>query len=249
MNQKQLYTDFWKLISLSEDFIKYGKRSGEYVAPEWNTAAPPNSPSGSASQKSGKESPVAPRPNTDHPLVSVDTREACGGCALSRMGKSAVPAIGADKPRLLVLCGPPSVRAEENHVPLAAEEMDYFLKWISAIDLDLEKDVLLMNFPRCRMPGSRPPFTEEMNRCSSSIDSFLFNRKVEAILTLGPVPSAFYMNEPGRKVSEIREKNGLWNGIPVFATFSPDQVLSYDELKRPVWEDLKKVRDLLNGST
>ncbi len=247
MSQKQLYTEFWKVLSLAEDYVRFGKRSGEYSPPQWQDPKHQTAPPAGPDIQSKSESPVAPRPNTDHPLVHLDTREACSRCPVARMGKTAVPAIGAAKPKLLVLCGPPSVRAEENHVPLAAEEMDYFLKWMAAIDLDMEKDVLLMNFPRCRMPGNRPPFPEEMSRCAGSIEASVSDLAPAGILTLGPVSSAYFLDAPGRKVSELRGMAGAWKGIPVLATFSPDQVLNFDELKRPVWEDLKKVRDLLNA--
>ena len=173
MSQKQLYTEFWKVLSLAEDYVRFGKRTGEYTPPQWQEFQKKAVPPATAGGQNKKESPVAPRANTDHPLVHLDTRDTCGRCPVARMGKTAVPAIGAEKPRLLVLCGPPSVRAEENNVPLAAEEMDYFLKWMAAIDLDMEKDVLLMNFPRCRMPGNRPPFPEEMSLCAGSIEASL----------------------------------------------------------------------------
>ena len=125
--------------------------------------------------------------------------------------------------------------------------MDYFLKWMTAIELDAEQDVLLMNFPRCRPPGNRPPYPEELKRCSRSIEELIEKSRPLLILTLGAVPSAFFSGNPGRKVSEIREQLAQWKGIPVLSTFSPDQVLTWNELKRPVWEDLKRVRNLLNG--
>ncbi|OQY33374.1 MAG: hypothetical protein B6241_08095 [Spirochaetaceae bacterium 4572_59] len=245
MSQKQQYTEFWKLLSLTEDYLKFGKKTGEYIPPVF-------SDSPAAVVNPGSSSPV-PRnhrvkQNTEHPLVPLNTESACEHCSIAKMGKTPVPAIGTESPRLLVLCGPPSVDAEQSHVPLAAEEMDSFLKWISAIDLDLEKDVLLMNFPRCRPPGNRPPFQDEMKRCATIVQELLERVKPVLILTLGPIPSAFFTGNPGMKVSAIRENVAHWNGVPVCVSYSPDQVLSYDELKRPVWEDLKRVRDLINGA-
>lgn len=245
MSQKQQYTEFWKLLSLTEDYLKYGKKTGEYVAPVFSDSPVPASnprPAGPASRSS------VVKQNTEHPIVHLNTESACQNCSIAKMGKTPVAAIGTDTPRLLVLCGPPSVDAEQSQVPLAAEEMDSFLKWISAIDLDLEKDVLLMNFPRCRPPGNRPPFQDEMNRCGKVIQELVERVKPILILTMGPVASAYFTGNPGMKVSKIRENIAQWHGIPVCVTYSPDQVLSYDKLKRPVWEDLKRVRDLINGA-
>ena len=244
MNPKQQYTEFWKFLSLTEDYFRYGKKTGEYEPPELTDsvqplqAAPESRPAGI---------PKTVRPNTEHPLVHLNTDQICQGCGIARMGKKPVAAIGTENPKLLVLCGPPSVNAELNQVPLAAEEMDYFLKWMAAIELVPEKDVLLMNFPRCRPPGNRPLFPEELKRCSWSIEALVERSRPVVILTLGPVSSAFFTGNPGLKVSEIREQLAEWKGIPVLSTYSPDQVLSYNELKRPVWEDLKRVRNFLNG--
>ena len=243
MDQKQQYTEFWKFLSLTEDFLKYRKKSGSYDPPEFRSVSEQPVPAPSL-----QEPEVEVKPNTDHPLVPIAAGEDCVNCAARKMGKDPVPAIGSQTPALLVLCGPPSVNAEQNHVPLAAEEMDYFLKWMAAIDLDLEKDVLLMNFPRCRMPGNRPPFPEELNRCARYLPDLIKDHKPVLVLTLGPVAASCFMGSPGQKVSELRDQIGQWQDIPVIATYSPDQVLTYDELKRPVWEDLKKVRELLNGS-
>lgn len=244
MSQNQQYTEYWKLLSLAEDFLRYRKRSGEYRPPEWNAPPPPPVPT---AQAPSRGVPQPRRPRTEHPFVEIGGSAACKGCGIARMGKSPIGAIGRENPQLLVLCGPPSVDAEQANIPLAAEEMDYFLKWIGAIDLTLEEQVMLMNFPRCRPPGNRPPFPEEMNLCAKVLRELVKKSPPRAILTLGPVSSAYFAGIPGAKVSKIRERIGMWEGIPLLSTYSPDQVLTYGELKRPVWEDLKRVRNILNG--
>ncbi len=244
MNQKQQYTEFWELLSLTEDYIKYGKKSGEYTIPDFTEAADSLQTNAPEVESPGLEI----RPNREHPLIRLPSDNACRNCGMAKMGKKPLGAVGCETPRLLILCGPPSVGAEQNQIPLAAEEMDYVLKWISAIDLSLERDVMLLNFPRCRPPGNRPPFPEEMNGCASVVRTFIGKHKPSVILTLGPVPSAYFTGNPGLKVSEIREGVAQWEGVPVLSTYSPDQVLTYHELKRPVWEDLKRVRNFINGA-
>jgi len=246
MNQKQIYTDFWNLLSLTEDYLKYNKNTGDHTPPSFDNP-PPAQEAVHAAASGGTFAPRAGGPG-GRASAGEAVLPDCPGCSIRRAGRGAVPGRGSSRPRLLVVTGPPSVRAEQEGIPLAAEEMDYFEKWIAAIGLDLGKDVYLTNLTRCRPPGNRPPFPEEMNRCTGSIREFIRKVSPEVLLTMGPVPSAFLTGQTGLKVSEIRGQFFDLEGIPLLTTYSPDQVLSYPELKRPVWDDLKRIRNVLNGS-
>ena len=114
MSPKQQYTELWKFLSLTEDYFRYGKKSGDYEPPELTVSRAPV-------QQAIKDSSSGPaktvRPNTVHPLVHLKTESVCQGCGIARMGKKPVAAMGTEKPQLLVLCGPPSVDANRIRFP------------------------------------------------------------------------------------------------------------------------------------
>ncbi len=236
MDQNTLYTDFWKLLNKSEDYLRYGKISSASSAAELPDFTVPSAEEQASSTVLLKSE------------VSVLNPENCADCPLVKAGRRAVPALGNPASDLWVVTDPPGLEAEKNAFPLVGDEMDYFSKWMKAIELELPDDLYLQNLVRCRPPGNRPPFSEEMNRCGREIRQRLQAHRPRVILALGPHCASWFSGRRGEKVSAIRGQVYSWEGIPVVVSYSPDQVLSYGELKRPVWEDLKGVRNILNGS-
>jgi DNA polymerase len=174
--------------------------------------------------------------------------ENCQNCSMSKAGRKAVPVLGNQNSDLWVITDPPSLEAERLGLPLGPDEMDYFQKWMAAIDMNLPEDLCLMNLTRCRPPGSRPPFPEEITRCAKDLESRLNRRRPRVLFSMGPSCSAWFTGQKGMKVSEMRGRLYDWYGVPLVVTYSPIQVLNFGELKRPVWEDLKSLRNILNGS-
>lgn len=233
MDRNTLYTDFWELLSKSEDYLRYGMRSSRGDAPDFS--APP------------EPEPLSPE-TRGHEAFPVLDPDNCADCPLAKAGRRAVPSMGNPGADLWVFTDPPGLEAEKNAFPLMGDEMDYFSKWMKAIDLELPDDLYLQNLIRCRPPGNRPPFPEELNRCGRELIQRLKTHRPRVILALGPSPASWFTGRRGGKVSALRGQVYSWEGIPVVVSYSPDQVLSYGELKRPVWEDLKGVRNILNGN-
>jgi len=232
MGQNELYTEYWKLLNRTEDYLRYGKEI-DHQLPQFQI------------RKAPQQNPGTPPP--EHHISSYPSED-CGNCAMSKAGRRAVPPLGNFNSDLWVITDPPSLEAEKLHHPLGPDEMDYFQKWMTAIEMNLPDDLCLQNLPRCRPPGSRPPFPDEINRCARELENRLSQHKPKVILSLGLSCSAWLTQQKGMKVSEMRGRLYHWKGIPLIVSYSPEQVLNFGELKRPVWEDLKSLRNVLNGS-
>jgi DNA polymerase len=233
MDQKELYTEYWKLLNRADDYFKFGKETNHRDLSEFTVV------------------------KQQEPMVSIDNNsvgenifpsEDCGNCSMSKAGRRAVPVLGNIQSDLWVITDSPSLEAEKLHCPLGPDEMDYFHKWMTAIELNFPEDMCLQNLTRCRPPGSRPPFPDEFNRCAKDLESRLKQHQPKVILSLGSFCSAWLTGQRGMKVGEMRGRLYEWKGIPLVVSYSPEQVLNSGELKRPVWEDLKNLRNLLNGS-
>ena len=232
MDQKKLYTDFWNLISETEDYIKYGMKTKHPGTPVFT-------------ERSAETETVKPVMAVQE---IISDSENCQNCPMLKAGKKAMPMLGNIRSDLWVVTDPPLQEAEKLNRPFGDSEMEYFQKWMTAIELSLPNDLMVQNLTRCRTPGNRPPFPEEMNRCGKEIISRLEIHRPKVILVMGSACASWFTSQKGVKVSEIRGRLYSWQGIPLVVTYSPDQVLSYGELKRPVWEDLKSLRNILSGS-
>ncbi|MDA3955669.1 hypothetical protein, partial [Oceanispirochaeta sp.] len=156
MEQNELYTDYWRLLSRTDDYLRYGKEIRPVQVPDFSTP-----------EVHPHQNEILTQETDDLPS------ENCGLCSMSRAGRKAVPILGRINSDLWVVTTPPSLEADKLHLPLGPDEMDYFQKWMTAIEMNLPTDLCLQNLPRCRPPGSRPPFPEEIGRCAKDLESRL----------------------------------------------------------------------------
>ncbi len=246
MDQNRFYTDFWNLLSDFEDFHTYGRRISRYQEPSFSFSPGPVeqgegkrlSEVSSGEKPSFSKEPGAFAPSGTPSFLSgsqkVDSRKP-------------VAVMGSPEAPLWVITDPPGVEAEKQGLPFGPEEMEAFEKWMKAIDLNLPEDFYVQNLFRFRLPGNRPPFFGEMNRGGRELHELYRTYQPRLILALGPSCSTWLSGQRGASLEELRGALHFWQDVPVLASYSPSQVGGNSALKRPVWEDLKRVRDILNG--
>jgi DNA polymerase len=66
----------------------------------------------------------------------------------------------------------------------------------------------------------------------------------QIVVTLGAMPSQVLLRTD-EAISKIRGRFYEFHGIPLMPTFNPAYLLRDPSRKREVWQDMKKVRDLL----
>jgi DNA polymerase len=118
-------------------------------------------------------------------------------------------------------------------------------KWLAAVGLDRTSNAFIANVVKCRPPANRDPLPEETRACLPYLEAQLGLVKPKAILVLGSVAARVLLRTT-RGVSALR---GQWfehGGIPLICTYHPSAVLRDEDLKRPVWDDLKKLKERLN---
>ncbi len=223
MEQKEAYTRYWKLLGRFEDYLRWGLAS-QREEPDFSI--PPLSP-----EESLMVSPL-----------SMD--KVCIDCSMAE--RRMIPPEGPLEAALWVIVDPPSMEAEEVGLSLEGEDRRDFVKWMEAIGLCFPQEVYLQNLTRCRTPGNRPPFGEEFKRCSSYLMEDLRRGRPKAILTLGGNSAAWMTGQRGKKIAQMASREYRWQDIPLFVSYSPAQVRTYPQLKRPVWETLKQLKGLLS---
>ena len=121
------------------------------------------------------------------------------------------------------------------------DAMEMFQKQVAAIGLG-EQDYILTSLIRC---PSRTFRRESADLCRGYLKDEMVNAKnVKCFVFLGSDISSYMLRRP---VDMNAFRSRVWNinGIPSVATYSERECLQNPALKRPVWEDLKKVRGFI----
>jgi DNA polymerase len=117
---------------------------------------------------------------------------------------------------------------------------------MKAIGLSRQDDLFIGNIVKCRPPENRDPAEEEQRACIGYLERQIELLQPKMILCLGRVAAQILLDTQ-KSLGMLRGEVHDFNGIPLMATYHPSAVLRYpDKFRRPVWEDLKQLRSLLD---
>ena len=174
--------------------------------------------------------------------------EDCSRCKLHTLGrKRIVFGVGNPNADLMFVGEAPGADEDIQGEPFVGRAGQLLTKIIEAIDLKRE-DVYIANVIKCRPPGNRNPEPDEVERC----EPFLFRQidtiKPKVIVALGKfaAQSLLKTTEP---ITRIRGREYKYRDSILMPTYHPAYLLRNPSAKRDVWEDMKRVRAILNGAS
>src|SRR4029079_675474 len=176
--------------------------------------------------------------------VRTDIGEDCSRCKLHTMGrKQIVFGVGNPDADLMFVGEAPGVDEDVQGVPFVGRAGQLLTKIIEAIGLTRD-EVYIANVIKCRPPGNRNPEPDEVATC----EPFLF-RQIDAIapkviVALGTF-AAKTLLQTADPISRLRGRVFDYRGAKLIPTFHPAFLLRSPDRKRDVWDDMKKVRVLL----
>ena len=118
---------------------------------------------------------------------------------------------------------------------------------LAAIQISRE-EVYIANIIKCRPPQNRNPLPEEVANCRGYLDAQIDIIKPALIATLGSVAIKTLVSGT-EGVMRLRGQTLSYRGIPVVPTFHPSFLLREPSRKRDAWEDLKRIRGILDSQT
>lgn len=170
----------------------------------------------------------------------------CQNCDACKIRKNTIFGEGELTSRLLVVGEGPGEYEDNSGQIFVGPSGQFLEKWLKGITLDMRRDVYLTNIVKC-YSGNNPTKNMVLS-CKNYLKREIQLVNPKAILVLGKV-AAFGLIEKDLTLSELRNRPIYYNGIPVVVTYHPSAVLrNPKEWKRPAWEDVKKVANLLNIS-
>jgi uracil-DNA glycosylase family 4 len=171
----------------------------------------------------------------------------CTRCKLHGLGrKQIVFGVGNPDADLMFVGEAPGADEDIQGIPFVGRAGQLLTKIIEAIGLSRD-DVYIANVIKCRPPQNRNPEQDEVDTC----EPFLFRQidiiRPKVIVALGTFAARTLLRtlDP---ISRLRGRVYDYRGAKLIPTFHPAYLLRNPSAKRDVWEDMKQVRKLLEGS-
>ncbi|MGD9904418.1 MAG: uracil-DNA glycosylase [Vicinamibacterales bacterium] len=170
----------------------------------------------------------------------------CTRCKLHTLGRRQVVfGVGNPDAALMFVGEAPGEDEDRQGEPFVGRAGQLLTKIIEAIGLTRQQ-VYIANVIKCRPPGNRNPEPDEVGSC----EPFLFQQiaaiRPRVVVALGKfaAQSLLRSTEP---ITKLRGRVFDFRGASLVPTFHPAYLLRNPPAKREVWEDMKKVRDMLQG--
>jgi uracil-DNA glycosylase family 4 len=141
----------------------------------------------------------------------------------------------------------PGAEEDRQGLPFVGRAGQLLNKIIEAIDLRRE-DVYIANIVKCRPPGNRDPHPDEVAACRPYLEQQIQLVAPRVIVALGRVAAQALLGES----TPIGKLRGHWHSaydVAVMPTYHPAALLRNSALKRPVWDDMQRVRDRMNEAS
>lgn len=167
----------------------------------------------------------------------------CEGCRLGKTRNKLVFGEGNPKAGVVIIGEAPGATEDEQGRPFVGKSGRLLDKILASINLDRTK-VFITNIVKCRPPGNKDPQKDEVTACRWILEEQIKIMQPEIIVTLG-APASKTLIGTTEGIGKLRGKDLKFNGIPVLCTYHPAALLRNTAYKRPVWEDMKKLRVML----
>jgi len=203
----------------------------------------------SAADRRSADLQVGSEPTAQSPESLSAIREdigECVRCKLCSLGrKQIVFGVGNPHADLMFVGEAPGRDEDIQGIPFVGRAGQKLTQIIEAIGLTRE-DVYIANVIKCRPPENRNPEPDEVEQC----EPFLFRQidtiKPKVIVALGTFAAKSLLKSTD-SISRLRGRVYDYRGAKLVPTFHPAFLLRNPSCRREVWEDMKKVRALLNG--
>jgi DNA polymerase len=188
---------------------------------------------------------TAPDPASALRLIRTDIGD-CTRCKLHRLGRRQIVfGVGNSVADLMFVGEAPGRDEDEQGIPFVGRAGQLLTKIIEAIGLKRE-DVYIANVIKCRPPENRNPEPDEVETCEPFLFQQIDTIKPKVIVALGTFAARALLRtlDP---ISRLRGRVYDYRGAKLIPTFHPAYLLRNPSSKREVWEDMKRVRELLKS--
>jgi DNA polymerase len=180
-----------------------------------------------------------------HVLAAIRTEIGdCTRCKLHALGRRQIVfGVGNPGADLMFVGEAPGHDEDVQGIPFVGRAGQLLTKIIEAIGLKRD-DVYIANVIKCRPPENRNPEPDEVASCQPFLFGQITAISPKVIVALGSF-AAKTLLATDAPISRLRGRVYDLQGAKLVCTFHPAYLLRSPDRKRDTWEDMKKVRELL----
>jgi DNA polymerase len=170
----------------------------------------------------------------------------CTRCKLHTLGrKQVVFGVGNPNADLMFVGEAPGADEDIQGEPFVGRAGQLLTKIIEAIGMKRE-DVYIANVIKCRPPGNRNPEPDEVDQCQPFLFRQIDEIKPKVIVALGKFAAQCLLKSTD-PITRLRGREFKYRDAILMPTYHPAYLLRTPSAKREVWEDMKRVKDILSG--
>lgn len=170
--------------------------------------------------------------------------ENCTLCELSKTRTHTVFGVGNQQADLLIIGEAPGANEDRQGEPFVGRAGMLLNAMLHAISLD-RKDIYIANILKCRPPNNRDPLPHEVQLCTPYLQRQIALLQPKLIVTVGRI-AAHFLLDTTESMGRLRGRVFQYRNIPVLATYHPAYLLRSPRAKAKAYEDMLRIRDLLN---
>ena len=168
----------------------------------------------------------------------------CTSCGLCHTRKNIVFGQGNPESQVMFIGEAPGAVEDETGMPFMGPAGNLLTDIIEK-GMGLNRtDVFIANVLKCRPPANRDPLPDEVASCIGFLHAQIRAVNPKIIVALGRIATHTLLEDTS-PISKLRGTFKDYCGILTMPTYHPSYLLQNPSKKRDVWEDIKKVMEVL----
>lgn len=164
----------------------------------------------------------------------------CNKCGLAKTRNHVIFGEGNSHAPILIIGEAPGRDEDLQGRPFVGYSGQLLDKILDACGFNRNHHVYISNIIKCRPPGNRVPYPEEIEKCKPLLlqQIELINPKILILLGATALKN---MIGPDMRITKLRGNWIPWKNRLAMPVYHPSALLRNPALKRDTWEDFKKI--------
>ena len=176
--------------------------------------------------------------------------QSCTHCQLHQSRKQPICGRGNTNADLFFILLAPTQSDDESGKLCDAEANALFSKMLSAIEISID-DVYITSLLKCSVPAVHTVSPKEIQSCNTYLQQQLQLIQPRLVIVLGETTNQCLFQKT-LSLDDFRAMNidspQQINAIPLFTSYSPEELLQHPENKRDAWLDLQQIKKMLGSN-